>query len=139
MKGLSISQVANATQVNNETVRYYEKRGLIPDPPRTESGYRVFPFEVIERIQFIKRAQELGFTLEEIKQMLLVSDDATIYDSKEIQEFATQKIDEIESKINDLQKMKFVLKDLTKQCPGSGHPLEQCPIIKNFLGGETNG
>ena len=67
MTGLTIRQVANAEKVNLETVRYYEKRGLIVEPLRTESGYRRFPDEAIERISFIKRAQELGFTLEEIK------------------------------------------------------------------------
>jgi DNA-binding transcriptional MerR regulator len=73
MEGLTISQVAKASNVNIETIRYYERRGLIPEPPRTNSGYRMFSYEVIRDIQFIKRAQDVGFTLEEIKKLLSAS------------------------------------------------------------------
>ncbi|MCD8502155.1 MAG: MerR family transcriptional regulator [Bacillaceae bacterium] len=73
MKGLTISQVAREANVNIETIRYYERRGLISEPPRTESGYRKFPQEVVNDIKFIKRTQDLGFTLEEIKSLLSAS------------------------------------------------------------------
>ncbi|MFF0826290.1 MerR family transcriptional regulator [Brevibacillus sp. NPDC003359] len=70
MDGLTRSQVASEAKVHIETVRYYEKRGLIATTPRNESGYRMFPQQTVTDIQFIKRAQEIGFTLEEIKNLL---------------------------------------------------------------------
>ena len=70
MRGLTMSQVAQAAQVIPETVRYYERRGLIAPPPRTGAGYRMFPPEAVEEIRFIKQAQLLGFTLQEIKVLL---------------------------------------------------------------------
>ena len=75
MEGLSIGEVAKKTSVNVQTVRYYERRGLIPAPPRTESRYRVFPFEIVNRIRFIKRSQELGFSLKEIEKLLAISEE----------------------------------------------------------------
>ena len=137
MNGLLISEVAKKSKVNIETVRYYERRRLIPEPPRTESGYRVFSLETVERIKFIKRSQELGFTLDEIKKLLAITEYEEHYDSEEILDFTTQKIREIELKINDLEKIKSTLVDLSIQCPGSGNPICSCPIIETLSkGGE---
>lgn len=119
MKGLTISQVAKQVGVNIETVRYYERLGLISKPPRTESGCRLFPHEVIGRIKFIKRAQELGFTLSEINKLLGLADSKN-FDCHEVRQFAFQKLREIESKICDLEKIKIVLQDLSSRCPGQG-------------------
>ncbi|WP_238134241.1 Hg(II)-responsive transcriptional regulator [Calderihabitans maritimus] len=136
MKGLTISQVAKQVGVNVETVRYYERLGLISKPPRTESGYRLFPHEVIGRIKFIKRAQELGFTLSEINKLLGLADSEN-FDCHEVRQFASQKLREIESKIRDLEKIKIVLQDLSSRCPGQGS-ISQCPIIET-LSGEGGG
>lgn len=133
MEGLTISQLAKACEVNIETIRYYERRGLISEPPRTESGYRNFPQEVVENIKFIKRTQDLGFTLEEIKTLLAASNDEN-FRSEEMRDFATSKMKEIETKIHDLQQMKTLLEDLARKCPGSGVSKGECPIIKNFKG-----
>ncbi|WP_059104479.1 MerR family transcriptional regulator [Shouchella shacheensis] len=133
MEGLTISQVAKEANVNIETIRYYERRELISDPPRTESGYRKFPQEVVEDVKFIKLTQDLGFTLEEIKNLLSASKDEN-FRSVEIQDFATSKIKEIETKIHDLHQMKTLLEDLTEKCPGSSVSKGECPIIKNFKG-----
>lgn len=135
MNGLLISEVAKKSKVNIETVRYYERRRLIPEPPRTESGYRVFSLEIVERIKFIKRSQELGFTLDEIEKLLAITEDEEQYDSEEILDFTTQKIREIELKINDLEKIKSTLLDLSIQCPGSGNPICRCPIIETLSKG----
>jgi DNA-binding transcriptional MerR regulator len=70
MEGLSTSEVAKACDVNVETIRYYERRNLIPAVPRTDAGYRVFPTEIVDRIKFIKRAQELDFSLSEIQKLI---------------------------------------------------------------------
>ena len=135
MDGLTISQIAKGSNVNIETVRYYEKRGLISEPPRSESGYRMFPKEVIQDIQFIKRAQDIGFTLEEIKKLLLASHNEN-FRSEDMYQFANHKIQEIDSKINELSHMKSLLEDLAAKCPGSGVPKDQCPIMKNLSKGE---
>lgn len=133
MKGLTIGKVAKEANVNIETVRYYERLGLISKPPRTESGYRQFPVEVVQRIKFIKRAQELGFTLLEVNKLLSVSDGKD-YDCHDIQQFASKKLEEIEQKISDLEKIKSILYDLSKKCPGQG-PLDKCPILEEFKEG----
>ncbi|KRG13407.1 MerR family transcriptional regulator [Virgibacillus soli] len=133
MEGLTIGQVAKEANVNIETIRYYERRELISEPPRTESGYRKFPQEVIEDIKFIKRTQDLGFTLKEIKNLLAASNDGN-FRSEEMRDFATSKMKEIETKIHDLQQMKTLLEALAEKCPGSGASKAECPIIKNFKG-----
>ena len=130
MSGLKIGQVAEQANVNIETIRYYERSGLIPQPPRVESGYRQFAVETVERIKFIKRAQELGFTLSEIKTLLSVTDGGE-YNSHDIRRFALQKIDEIEQTILDLGKIKSILYDLSSQCSAHGST-DGCPILKNL-------
>lgn len=138
MNGLTVSQVAKEAKVNIETIRYYERRGLISEPPRTESGYRKFPQEVVEDIKFIKRTQDLGFTLEEIKSLLSASNDES-FRSEAMRDFAVSKMKEIETKIRDLHQMKTLLHDLAEKCPGSGVSKKDCPIIKNFEGVSENG
>ncbi|TDT63597.1 Hg(II)-responsive transcriptional regulator [Fonticella tunisiensis] len=133
MEGLTIGQVAKGANVNIETIRYYEKMGLIPEPPRTESGYRLFSLEAIERIKFIKRAKELGFTLSEIKKLLDISDGQE-FDCQDVQRFAFQKLKEIELKIHDLEKIKAILQDLSQKCPGQG-PISECPILEELKEG----
>jgi MerR family mercuric resistance operon transcriptional regulator len=136
MTGLKISEVAEKSNVNIETVRYYEKRQLILEPPRTRAGYRIFSLEDVDRIKFIKRSQELGFTLNEIKQ--LISDDKTQVNSEEVLQYFAQKIDEIEAQIKDLEKIKKTLQDLTVQCSGSGSSDGRCSIITSLTGGDSN-
>ena len=132
MKGLTISQVAKASNVNIETVRYYEKRKLIQKPPRTKSGYRNFSPKVIKRIKFIKKAQKLYFTLEEIKKLLLIYENNNAFDSEEIRLFVFKKIKEIKEKICDFKKVKTALEELIEKCPDSRIPKSQCPFI-NYL------
>ncbi len=136
MKGLTIGQVAKEANVNIETVRYYERFGLISKPPRTDSGYRQFPIEVIQRIKFIKRAQELGFTLLEVNKLLAISD-GNDFDSHDIRQFASQKLEEIGKTISDLRKIESILYDLFNKCTGQG-PLDKCPILEKFSKGDEN-
>ena len=98
-------QLAEKTDVNVETLRYYERKGIMPKPSRSESGYRQYSQEDVARIQFIKRAQELGFSLKEISELLTlrVDPDTTCGDVKERTE---AKIKDVEEKIRDLHKMK---------------------------------
>lgn len=135
MKGLTRSQVAKSSNVSIETIRYYERRGLISEPPRNDAGYRMFPQKVIQDIKFIKRAQDLGFKLEEIKDLLAASNGDKEFHSEEMYDLATSKIHEVEKKIRNLNQMKALLEDLAEKCPGSGVPKNQCPIMKKLSEG----
>ena len=129
MKGLKISQVGKEAGVNIETVRYYEKVKLISEPERTESGYRVFLPEVVQRIRFIKRSQDLGFTLAEIQELLALTESGCT--CGEVRQFTSQKLEEVESKIRDLENIKSVLQNLLSKC-GEG-TINTCPIIEKLL------
>lgn len=130
MQPLTIGHLAKETGVNLETVRYYERRGLLPKPPRSASGYRLFPAEAARRLRFIRRAQELGFSLREIRELLAlrVSPRAN---SAEIRARAEAKIGDIETKIRTLESMKKTLRKLTKSCAGCGSTAE-CPILESL-------
>lgn len=138
MKGLTISEIAKGAGVNIETVRYYERVGLIEQPPRTKSGYRVFSPDVIQRIGFIKRSQELGFTLSEIAILLTMTESENNYGCREVREFTSTKIHEIESKIRDLQDIKGILQNLSSKCSNGGGPIDDCPIIESLQQFKSN-
>ncbi len=128
MKALSIGQVARQTGVGVETVRFYERRGLLEKPPRKESGYRQYPPEAILRLRFIKKAKEVGFSLKEIKELLSLRLDATAT-CEDVKSRAEAKMLDIEQKIQGLQKMKQALTDLTAACSEDG-PVSECPILQ---------
>ena len=128
MENLTIGQLAKRAGVNIETIRYYERRGLIPDPPRNESGHRQYSQESVRRTEFIKRAQTLGFSLKEISELLSlrVEPGRTCGDIKARTE---AKILDIESRIADLEQMRKALSKLASQCTGRG-PIGKCPILE---------
>ena len=124
---LKIGHVAERGGVNRQTIRYYEREGLLPKPPRLASGYRMFPDAAVRRVRFIKRAQELGFSLAEIRDLLSLRDE-TGAGAREMRERAEAKIADIEQKISALRAMKYALSKMTEKCPGCG-PLSECPIL----------
>ena len=127
METLTIGKVAKQAGVNIETVRYYERQGLIPEPPRRASGYRQYDTGFVKRIRFIKRAQTLGFSLKEIVELLeLRIEPNTACDDVRLQ--AEQKIIDIEQKIETLQRMKQVLDELVVAC-NHREPTSECPIL----------
>lgn len=128
MKALTIGQAARSAGVGIETVRFYERQGLIEEPLRTDSGYRQYPEEVVTRLRFIIRAKELGFSLKEIKELLTlrVDSDTTC---REVKNRAEAKIADIEERIRTLQRMKKALGKLTQTCSGRG-PTSECPILE---------
>jgi MerR family mercuric resistance operon transcriptional regulator len=132
MKSLTIGRLAKEAGVNLETVRYYERRGLLPKPPRTASGYRLFPSDATRRLKFIRRAQELGFSLKEIRELLSlrVSRSST---SKDIRARAHAKIADIEAKIKSLESIKKTLRNLASICEGCV-PVDECPILESLDG-----
>jgi MerR family mercuric resistance operon transcriptional regulator len=128
MTTLTIGKVAQQAGVGVETVRFYEREGLIDQPPRGASGYRHFPESVVPRVLFIKRAKELGFTLNEIKELLSlrVDPETTCADVKQR---AETKIVDIEEKMRSLRRMRTALVKLTESCSGRG-PVDDCPILE---------
>ena len=128
--GLSAGKLAKAADVNVETLRYYEKRGLLPEPPRKESGYRVYPESFVDRLKFIKGAQVFGFTLEEIQDLLDMRLD-TKANRADVRLRATEKIENIQEKIEALEQMKQALEHLVHQCHGDGSTAE-CPILESI-------
>ena len=132
-----IGEVAHRADVNKETVRYYEQRELIPKPDRRRSGYRIFTQRHIDQITFIKRAQQLGFTLSEIKELLeLRVDEET--SCSEIKEEAQQKYKDVTQKIKDLRQIQDTLVDLIDSC-SEGGPIDNCPILKALEGENKTG
>ncbi len=127
---LTIGQVAERSGIGIETVRFYERKGLVEEPPRADSGYRQYPEDVVARIRFIRRAKELGFKLSEISQLLSlrVDPDTTCADVKKQTEL---KIADVEEKIRVLQGIKTALKKLAASCVGTG-PTSECPILESL-------
>ncbi len=132
MKPLTIGQVARQAGVGVETIRFYEREGLLAEPPRTAAGYRQYSPAVVARIRFIRRAKELGFSLREIRELLAlrVAPGTTC---AEVRARAEAKIADIEERIATLERMKFALEGLIASCR-TGRPLRQCPILDALEG-----
>jgi len=128
MAVMTIGQVAQQAGVGVETVRFYERTGLLSAPPRRASGYRQYTQEAVRRIQFIKRSQELGFALKEIRELLClrVDPDTTCGD---VRQRAEAKMADIDAKLRDLQRMHQALAMLVAACDGYG-PTSHCPILE---------
>jgi Hg(II)-responsive transcriptional regulator len=124
---LTTGEAADRAGVNVQTVRYYERRGLIPEPPRTSGGFRQYGPEHVARIRFIKRAQELGFTLDEAGELLDLRATPEA-DRADVRAVAQEKRDAIQQKIADLQRMQATLDHLITACEGHG-TTDDCPIL----------
>lgn len=121
-------EVAEQAGVNMQTLRYYERRGILPDPPRTRAGYRDYPASAVEVLRFVKRAKDLGFTLAEIEELLVLADggpdscDAALV-------LAEAHIAELERKIADLQRMRASLTALADTCERPRSDRSCCPLL----------
>jgi len=135
MQGLKVGEVAQRAGVNLQTVHYYERRGLLPKPPRTDSNYRAYPADAVLRVRFIKRAQDLGFTLKEIQELLSLRA-APRARCGDVRERAEAKVRDIDEKVRTLQAMRTALTKLVGECSGSG-PVTKCPILE-ALDSEAN-
>jgi len=132
MSPYKTGEAAAKAGVHKETIRYYERRNLIPEPARRRSGYRIFTDEHIDRINFIKRAQELGFTLSEIEDLLTLRVDGYTT-CADVRQRAETKLWDVEEKITELQRIREALQHLTDLCQGEG-PTSQCPILDAMEG-----
>jgi len=131
---LTIGKLAKRADVSIDSIRFYERRGLIAEPVRTDSNYRIYRREVATQLRFIKRAQQLGFSLAEVKELLALRQDphATKADVKQKTE---EKIADIRSRIEDLTRMLKALEQLDASCDGCG-PTSECPILKSLAKGD---
>jgi len=131
----TIGQVAKRTEIGIETIRFYERKGLIAEPPRRESGYRDYPEETVARVKFIRRAKDLGFSLGEIKELLSLraKPDAHCAD---VYEQAEGKIADIDGKIRTLKAMRKALSKLMDECDGT-RPVTECPILESLESEKT--
>ncbi len=127
LSGLTIGQIATKTGTSVETLRYYEKFGLLAAPERTSANYRVYPQEAIRVVRFIKKAQDLGFTLKDIRQLLFLYDSPTSND-EEVKALCLALLKDIDNRMNILTTMRTSLSELVAQCAGE-HPVKHCPIL----------
>jgi len=130
-ESLTIGKLADASDVNVETVRFYERKGILKQPKK-QGSFRYYSEDYITRIRFIKRSQELGFTLKETKELL----DLKIKNQSKCSDVLSkteEKIQEINQKISDLKKMKKSLEGLASCCVDTNQPLSDCPILECFI------
>ena len=125
---LRIGEVAQQAEVNVQTLRYYERRGLLAAPEREASGFRRYPADTVRLVRFIKRAQELGFTLNEIEELATLRQSRSRNRSR-VRQLAGDKVRDIEEKIRQLRAMRKALGVLVQSCDCEGQRLE-CPIIE---------
>ncbi|MGH6926602.1 MAG: MerR family transcriptional regulator [Propylenella sp.] len=122
---LSIGDLSKLTGVNIETVRYYERVGLLPRPPRTGGGHRVYDATQVKRLNFVRRSRELGFTLEEVRNLLRLVDRG--YTCREVKDAALAHLTSVRRKIADLKRMERTLSETAARCTGDEAP--DCPIV----------
>ncbi len=128
MNNLTISKAATKAGVGVETIRFYERKGLIEQPPKPlDTGFRVYPEETVQRVRFIRQAQEIGFSLREIAELLSLRADPSA-DCSDVREQATMKLEEVNRKITQLEEIRGALEDLIAACPGRG-ALRACSIM----------
>lgn len=123
---LTIGTLSQRTGCNIETIRYYERIGLMPHPARTDGGHRLYGEDLVRRMGFIRRSRELGFTLDQIRTLLGLVDGRR-YTCAQVKHITVEHLDEVRRKVADLRKIERVLTDMAAQCNGGTVPL--CPVI----------
>ena len=130
MNGITIGAVARQAKVNIDTLRYYEREGILPRPLRTPANYRLYTGDAVKRVRFVKRAQELGFSLSEIKELLLLRA-APRARCEAVRERAEAKMKDIAAKIASLNGIRAALAKLVQQCRGKA-AITECPILESL-------
>ena len=133
-KNFGIGALSKQTGVNIETIRYYEREGLLLHPPRTAGGHRSYSEDHLKRLTFIRRSRELGFSMAEIRGLLALVDGGS-YTCGEVKAVTLEHAENVRSKISDLQRMEQMLVDISSQCEGGSIP--ECPIIDALLDQKT--
>ncbi|MDV4148065.1 MULTISPECIES: Hg(II)-responsive transcriptional regulator [Lactobacillales] len=126
-----ITAFAEKCGVNKETIRYYEQKNLLQEPSRTKAGYRIYSYDDVKRVGFIKRIQRLGFSLNEIYKLFGVVDKVEVR-CQDMFEFVSKKQKEVQKQIEDLKRIETMLDDLKQRCPDE-KSLHACPIIETLI------
>ncbi len=133
-KDFSVGELATQSGCKVETVRYYEKTGLMPDPPRTEGGHRIYSLAHLKRLFFIRRSRELGFSIEQVKELLRFVDEPD-HTCGEVRSMALLQARAAQEKIDDLKKLQKALNEMATRCKGGRYKVEDCPIIDALYAG----
>ncbi|MEM7049548.1 MAG: MerR family DNA-binding protein [Acidobacteriota bacterium] len=136
MSGLTIGQLAERAGVGIETIRFYERRGLVPEPPRRRSGYRQYPEEAVDRLRFVRRAKGLGFSLDEIGELLELRSHPRA-NRRRVHAKVEAKLADVERRIADLERLRATLRGLASDC-ANGKTSEPCPILEALEGMEES-
>jgi len=131
---MKIGQLSEQTDCKIETIRYYERIGLLPAPARSEGGYRIYDDDHRRRLSFIRRSRELGFTIDEIRGLLDLVDGGN-YTCSDVKTITMEHVDSIRKKIADLKKLEKMLSRIASQCAGDATP--ECPIIDALLNSKS--
>jgi len=123
---LTIGALSERTEVNNETIRYYERIGILPSPPRSAGGHRLYANEHTQRLVFIRRSRQLGFSLDQVRELLGLSSGRRMTCAR-VKDITEQHIAEIRRRVRDLQRLERVLSDMVTQCRGDD--TSDCPIL----------
>ncbi len=134
MKPFTIGALSKGTGCHIETIRYYERIGLMPKPPRSPGGHRLYQDDHLRRLTFIRRSRELGFTLEEVRGLLRLVDGGS-YTCAEVKTLTLDHAAEVRRKVADLRKLERVLKEMAAECEGGEVP--ECPIIDTLYQGRA--
>lgn len=134
MEDLGIGQIAKRAGVRIDTVRYYERNGLLTPAGRMPSGYRRYGELELKRLRFIRRAKALGFTLEEIKQLLTLSSERSV---ARVKQAAQTKLADVDNRLAELERVRNGLRQLIAACPGHGRS-ESCPILRALSDEESS-
>ena len=130
MQGLTIGKAARQAQLGIDTIRFYERQGLLPAATRTANGYRLYSAADVDRLRFIRRAKTLGFSLEEIAELLRLN--AGKGSRASVRKLAQRRLDDLEQKLAELGAIRDALAHLVRRCSGDG-PVTGCPIIEGVL------
>lgn len=130
MTEFTIGELSKRTDVNIETIRYYEKIGLLPHPPRNSSGYRIYSAPHLERLSFVRRSRELGFSQAEVRKLLTLVDEHQ-YTCAEVRDITVKQRLTVHNKIKDLRKLERALTTMIDECAGGDIP--DCPIIDTLF------
>ena len=131
---ITIGKVAAAADVNVETIRFYQRRGLLTEPPKSQGGFRYYDEAIIARVRFVKRAQALGFSLEEVVGLLALEQSSACGPTHDA---AVRKLQLVEERITDLKRIQSTLKNLVQQCE-AGPGAVCCPIIESLAHRASN-
>lgn len=131
-KPLTIGLLAAQAGVNVETIRYYQRIGLVEEPAKPSQGFRCYPQATLQRVKFIKRAQQLGFSLQEIEELLELGSGSGANTCSDVRQRAEDKVEQINQQIQDLEGLRTALNQLIQSCRNGGMHTA-CPIVENLL------